>query len=236
MTASPSLTTSSSPLPYLAIFDHDGVLVDSLSFHQEAWRELGRRTGLPLTPEFIHATFGMTNPMIFRKLLGDAITDEEIARYGAIKEECYRDAARGKITLMDGVRPLLDALTARGVLLAIGSSGVRANLDLTVESCGLVGRFATISSLEDISRGKPDPEVFLVAARKAGVEPVRAVVFEDAPVGVEAARAAGMLAVGVACTHPTERLAEAGADQVVANLIDFDVDELIERLQERSRR
>ena len=96
---------------YLAIFDHDGVLVDSLALHQMAWVELGRRTGLAFTPEFIHETFGMTNPSIFRLLLGDAITDAEIGRYSDQKEECYRDVARGRIHLMDGVREVLDALT-----------------------------------------------------------------------------------------------------------------------------
>ena len=125
--------------PYLAIFDHDGVLVDSLAFHQDAWVELGRRTGLALTAEFIHETFGMTNPSIFRKLLGDALDPVETQRYSDLKEVCYREMARGKIALMAGVRELLDDLTAAGVLLAIGSSGVRPNLDLTVESCGLIG-------------------------------------------------------------------------------------------------
>src|SRR3954467_6626315 len=111
---------------------------------------------------------------------------------------------------MEGVAELLDALTAAGVLLAIGSSAVRPNLDMTVESCGLAGRFAAIASLEDIQRGKPDPQVFLVAARKAGVEPKHAVVFEDAPVGIQAAKAAGMRAVGVTTTHPADGLWKAG--------------------------
>ena len=115
---------------------------------------------------------------------------------------CYRDVARGKIVLMDGVREVLDALTARGVKLAIGSSGVLPNLELTVTECGLDGRFAAIASLEDITRGKPDPQVFLVAAAKAGGDPSRSVVFEDAPVGIQAAKAAGMYAVGVTTTHP----------------------------------
>jgi HAD superfamily hydrolase (TIGR01509 family) len=216
---------------YLAIFDHDGVLVDSLELHQDAWVELGRRTGLSFTPEFIHATFGMTNPSIFRRLLGDALTDEEIHRYSDLKEECYRDVARGKIVLMDGVREVLDALTARGVLLAIGSSGVRANLELTVAECGLDGRFAAIASLEDITRGKPDPQVFLVAAAKAGVDPSRSVVFEDAPVGIQAAKAAGMYAVGLTTTRPAIDLLEAGADQVVNNLIGYDIPRLLRDLQ-----
>ncbi|MHB1558544.1 MAG: HAD family hydrolase [Isosphaeraceae bacterium] len=219
---------------YLAIFDHDGVLVDSLEPHQRAWHEMGRRTGLPFTPEFIHATFGMTNPSIFRRLLGDAITDDEIRRYSDMKEECYRDVSRGRISLMDGVREVLDALTAHGILLAIGSSGVRPNLELTVEECGLLGRFATIASLEDITRGKPDPEVFLVAASRAGADPSRSVVFEDAPVGIQAARAAGMYAVGVMTTVSAEALRQAGADEVVPNLVGYDVPALIGRLTARA--
>ncbi|HEV3122738.1 MAG TPA: HAD family phosphatase [Isosphaeraceae bacterium] len=216
----------------LAIFDHDGVLVDSLDFHQQAWLELGRREGLSITPEFIHETFGMTNPMILRKLLGDAPTDSQIAGYGDLKEVCYRDVARGRITLMPGVRALLDALSTAGVLLAIGSSGPRANLELTVEACGLTGRFATIVSLEDITRGKPDPEVFLIAARRTGVIPARSAVFEDAPVGIQAAKAAGMLAVGVTTTHPRETLAAAGADQVVEHLDRFDWESLVRTLRD----
>jgi HAD superfamily hydrolase (TIGR01509 family) len=219
--------------PFLAIFDHDGVLVDSLAFHQEAWNELGRRTGLPLTPEFIHETFGMTNPSIFKRLLGEGVSADDMQRYGDIKEVCYRDGARGKICLMDGVRELLDNLTTRGFRLAIGSSGVLPNLELTVTECRLDGRFAAIASLEDISRGKPDPEVFLVAARKSGVSPERSVVFEDAPVGIQAAKAAGMLAVGVTTTQPARALWDAGADQVVDHLANYDVDALVERLKAR---
>jgi HAD superfamily hydrolase (TIGR01509 family) len=214
----------------LAIFDHDGVLVDSLEFHQSAWLELGRQTGLPVTPEFIHETFGMTNPSILRLLLGESVAAKELERYGDLKESCYRDVARGRITLIDGARELLDALTASGVRLAIGSSGPRANLELTVESCGLPGRFAAIVSLEDIERGKPDPQVFQVAARRAGVEPRRAVVFEDAPVGIQAARAAGMRAVGLTTTHPAQALWDAGADEVVTSLSGYDVAALLRHL------
>jgi beta-phosphoglucomutase len=219
---------------YLAIFDHDGVLVDSLECHQQAWFELERRTKLGLTPEFIHATFGMTNPSIFRRLRGEAITEDEIRRYSDLKEECYRDVARGRIVLLDGMRPVLDALTTRGVKLAIGSSGPRANLELTVSECGLDGRFAAIASLEDITHGKPDPQIFLVAAAKSGVAPGRSVVFEDAPVGIQAAKAAGMYAVGLTTTVPAGALEAAGADEVVANLVGYDVDRLLEQLESRA--
>ncbi|MDX2036058.1 MAG: HAD family phosphatase [Isosphaeraceae bacterium] len=219
--------------PLLAIFDHDGVLVDSLEFHQAAWVELGRRAGLPITPAFIKETFGMTNPSIFQRLLGPAVEPEKMEEFGRLKEECYRDSARGRITLMDGVRELLDALTASGVALAIGSSGVRPNLELTIESCSLPGRFVAIASLEDISRGKPDPEVFLVAAKKAGVDPRRCVVFEDATFGIEAAKAAGMHAVGVTTTNPADVLFSAGADEVVTSLAGYDTAALVQLLRNR---
>jgi HAD superfamily hydrolase (TIGR01509 family) len=189
---------------------------------------------LAFTPEFIRKTFGMTSPSIFRRLLGDSLSDAEICRYADQKGECYRDVARGRIHLMDGVREVLDALSARGVLLAIGSSGVRLNLELTVHECGLDGRFAAIASLEDITRGKPDPQVFLVAAAKAGVAPSRSMVFEDAPVGIQAAKAAGMYAVGLTITRPTADLLEAGADQVVDNLVGYDVPRLLRALEDRA--
>ncbi len=218
-------------VPLLAIFDHDGVLVDSLEHHQAAWVELGRRTGLPITDAFIKETFGMTNPSIFERLLGPGTDPATLENYGTQKETCYRDSARGKIVLLPGIQALLDGLTERGVRLAIGSSGVLPNLELTIDSCGLSGRFAAIASLEDISRGKPDPEVFLVAAKKAGVDPRRAVVFEDATFGIVAAKAAGMRAVGVTTTNPAHLLHEAGADEVVETFVGYDVEALIDRLR-----
>jgi HAD superfamily hydrolase (TIGR01509 family) len=218
----------------LAIFDHDGVLVDSFELHVDSWLELARRTGLPITRGFLHETFGMTNPAIFGRLLGRELPAEQLAAYAELKESCYRERARDRLTLMPGVRDLLDALTERDARLAIGSSGPLANLELTVEVCGLSGRFAAIASLEDVSRGKPDPQVFLVAARKAGCRPERAVVFEDAIVGVQAARAAGMLAVGVGSSRPLDELIAAGADVAVPDLVGFPAAAWVDRLRERA--
>jgi HAD superfamily hydrolase (TIGR01509 family) len=175
----------------------------------------------------------MTNPSSLRLLAGEAMSEAEMAGHSAHKEVCYREIAVGNIALMDGVRQVLDALTDRGVRLAIGSSGVRANLDLTVRECGLDGRFAAIAALEDITRGKPDPQVFLVAAARSGVEPARSIVFEDAPIGIQAAKAAGMYAVGLTTSHPARALWDAGADEVVENLVGYDVPGLIGRIKGR---
>ncbi|WP_435009745.1 HAD family hydrolase [Tundrisphaera lichenicola] len=213
-------------LPLLAIFDHDGVLVDSLDLHQRAWVEMGRRGGLPITAEFVRETFGMTNPAMFRRLLGDSLPEDELDRHSETKESIYRDLARGQITLMAGVRDLLGRLKASRYRLAVGTSGIRPNIDLTIETCGLEGVFDAIASAYDITRSKPDPEVFLVAARKAGIPPEQSVVFEDAVVGIQAAKAAGMKAVGVTTHHPAASLFEGGADLVVDHLDGFDVEGL----------
>lgn len=219
----------------LAIFDHDGVLVDTLKLHQDSWVEMGRETGAPITAEIVLKTFGMTNAMILRMLLGDSLADAEVLAHSDRKEAKYRDLARGRIALMDGVRPFLDAMAAAGALLAIGSSGVRKNLELTVEECGLHGRFATIVAGEDVTRGKPDPQVFLLAAGRSGVAPAESIVFEDAPVGIRAAKAAGMLAVGVTSSHDEASLREAGADVVVPDLSHCDPRELLARLGQSGR-
>ena len=97
----------------------------------------------------------------------------------------------------------------------------------------LLDYFDADVSGRDFAHGKPDPEIFLVAAAKAGVPPERAVVFEDAPVGIQAAKAAGMLAVGVTTTHPAAALDGAGADEVVTHLGGYDVGALLARLEER---
>lgn len=220
----------------LAIFDHDGVLVDTLEFHQEAWLELGRQCDLPITAQFIHETFGMTNPSIFRKLLGEEeFARADIEKYAQIKESCYRDLAQGKIVLMPGIQTLLDRLTDAGVRLAIGSSGVLPNLHMTVDACGLQGRFTAIASLEDIERGKPDPQVFLVAAAKSRSRPARSVVFEDALVGIQAAKAAGMYAVAVTSSHSADSLWSAGADEVHDRLDAFDIPGFLHKMNSETR-
>ncbi|WZO97223.1 HAD family phosphatase [Isosphaeraceae bacterium EP7] len=226
----PDSSSNTNASPPLAIFDHDGVLVDSLAMHQDAWVEMGQRCGLPVSAELIHETFGMTNPSIFSRIFGEERPADELAQYSDIKEECYRSVAQGRVVLMDGVRELLDRLLAAGFRLAIGSSAVRANLELTVEACGLQGYFSSIASVEDVRRGKPDPEIFLVAAKKAGLDPRRSVVFEDALVGIQAAKSAGSWAVGVGTTTSLAALLAAGADEAVPNLIGYDVNALACRL------
>jgi HAD superfamily hydrolase (TIGR01509 family) len=217
----------------LAIFDHDGVLVDSLELHSKAWVEFGVRQNLPIDNDFVRDTFGLTNFTIFERLYGRELPRDEAIALGELKESCYRDMARGTIELMAGVHDLINCLASHSFQLAIGSSATLPNLHLTVEECGLAGRFKSIVGLEDVRQGKPDPEVFLKAAERAGVAPRNCVVFEDAVFGIQAAKAAGMHAVGVGTTNPLAVLTQAGADEVVQTLEDYPVARLAEILRNR---
>jgi beta-phosphoglucomutase len=202
------------------IWDVDGTLVDTGELHFRAWVELCEGLGRPFTRDDFAATFGRRNPEIFAYLFGDRYGEGEVSELGFRKEELYRAAARRGVDFLPGVRPLLESLKAEGFRQAIGSSAPRANVELIAEITRSSHLFDAISCAEDTTRGKPDPEVFLVAARKLGVAPARCVVVEDAVAGVEAARNGGMKCVAVSFVghHPEEKLRAAGADLVVPTL------------------
>lgn len=215
------------------IWDMDGTLVDTAELHFQAWAELARELDRPFTRADFAGTFGWRNPEIIPKLWGSHFSEREIADLGERKEVLYRAAAENGVELLPGVRSLLEGLNAAGFRQAIGSSAPRANLDLIVRLTGTRQFFGAVVAMEDTQRGKPDPQVFLVAAEKLGVPPKRCLVVEDAPVGVQAAKAGGMKCIGVTFVghHPEEALRRAGADRVVANLEQVavaDVDRLLQ--------
>jgi beta-phosphoglucomutase len=208
------------PNGYAAIWDVDGTLVDTAELHYQAWQELTRQLHLLFTRADFAATFGWRNPEIIRQLYGNQYTEAEINELGHRKEELYRTAARQGVDLLPGVRALLDGLRSAGFKQAVGSSAPRANLDLILQLTQTESYFDAIVSAEETQRGKPDPQVFQVAAAKLGVEPARCVVLEDAVAGVQAARAGGMkcIAVNFVGHHPEAKLRQAGADLVVKTL------------------
>lgn len=218
-----------------AIWDMDGTLVDTAELHFAAWTEVCRERGLPFTRADFVATFGWRNPEILRKLFGNQLTDADANALAERKEELYREAARRiGIEPLPGVRELLTGLRHEGIRQAVGSSAPRKNLDLILEVAGLAEFFEALSSMEDTTRGKPDPEVFLIAAQRLGLEPKNCLVLEDAIVGVQAARAGGMkcIAVSFAGHHPAEKLRNAGANLVVGNLKDVPANRVLELLTE----
>ena len=201
------------------IWDVDGTLVDTAEMHFRAWEELCAELGRPFTRADFAATFGRRNPEIFQYLFGDRLASR-VDELGFHKEELYRAAARQGVELLPGARALLEGLHASGFKQAIGSSAPLANVELILQITHSAQFFDAISSAEDTQRGKPDPQVFEVAARKLRVPPAKCVVMEDAVAGVEAAKAGGMKCIAVSFVghHPEEKLRAAGADLVVPTL------------------
>jgi beta-phosphoglucomutase family hydrolase len=216
------------PLPPLgALFDWDGVVIDSHDAHEASWHLLAAELGTVLPAGFFKATFGMRNDRIIPEFTnwaapGDTAT---ITSLGNRKEALYRDILRRDgISPLPGIRELLEALHAADIPCAVGSSTERANIDLIIEVTGLARFFKAIAASEDVSRGKPAPDVFLCAASRIGVNPADCFVIEDAHAGIAAAKAAGCRAIAVATTHPITSFPEA--DLAVACLTELSLDRI----------
>ena len=211
------------------IWDVDGTLVDTAAHHFAAWQRFAQEIGGTYTRADFAATFGMRNPEILRKLFDPNADDALCAKWGEQKENHYRKSVRDEGTqLLPGVARLLTAFAERGWPQAVGSSAPTGNLDLLLSVTGTRHYFGAVVTGDDVSRGKPDPEVFLTAAAKLGATPTRCVVFEDAVAGVEAAKAGGMKCIAVTFVkhHPADKLRAAGADVVVASLDEVTVEQI----------
>jgi beta-phosphoglucomutase len=218
------------------IWDVDGTLVDTAEHHFQAWQRVASERGFPFTRADFAATFGKRNSDIVRQLFNPHASDDECRLWAEQKENYYRDAIRKSgVALLPGVAGLLAAFAQQQWLQAIGSSAPRENLELVLSLTKTRPYFRAIVSGDEVRRGKPDPEVFLTAADKLGVHPQRCVVIEDAPSGVEAAKAGGMRCVGVtfAGHHPAEKLLAAGADLVVPTLELLNPEQFISLVKEK---
>lgn len=180
------------------LWDMDGTLVDSAEYHWQAWRDTMLSEGSPITYEQFRVTFGQRNDCILRQWLGEKATAELIQRIGDAKEALYRQHVRQQgISALPGALQWLHKLHRKGWKQAIASAAPRANIETILNVLAVGECFEEMVSAEDVHRGKPDPEVFLVASSKLRVAPEHCIVVEDAEHGVEAARAAGMKSIGV---------------------------------------
>lgn len=225
-----STAMSTTASNYAAIWDVDGTLVDTAGLHFAAWCQFAAEINRPFTRHDFAATFGQRNPEIIRALFDPNASDERCREWGERKEIHYRQAAAAQgIQLLPGVAELLTQLSDHGWRQALGSSAPRKNLELLVQLTNIERFISAIVCGDDVQRGKPDPEVFLLAANRLGIPSDRCVVLEDAVAGVEAAKAAQMACVAVAFVghHPAEKLRKAGADLIVKSLAEVDAAQLV---------
>lgn len=210
---------------FAAIFDWDGVVIDSSIQHEKSWELLAAELGRSLPAGHFKRGFGKKNQLIIPEILNWSHDPEEIRRLGDRKEELYRELVRqGGMTTLPGASELLAALRSCGIPRAVASSTPRANLDAIFASTGLNEFFDAVVCAEDVVNGKPAPDVFLKAAALLSAPPQRCVVLEDALFGIEAAQRAGMKVIAVATTNPLELLCHA--DRAVESLEEVSVKDL----------
>ena len=193
------------------IFDVDGVLVDSYGAHFESWVALARETGTEMTEQQFRSNFGRTTREIIAETWPEAsLLDEgQLHSLDLRKEALYRKILRREFPVMDGAVELIDALQNVGYLLALGSSGPPENVAAALDGLDRTNAINAVVTGEDVRCGKPDPQVFLVAAQRLGVGPEACAVVEDAPAGVTAANRAGMVSIGLVGTVSQEDLSDA---------------------------
>jgi beta-phosphoglucomutase len=210
------------------LFDLDGTLIDSMPHHQSAWVVWHARHGLTIDNDsFFTSTAGRSNDEILTDML-PAASAAEIAVLVDEKEMLYREFAAPSLALIAGAKDFVQRARAAGLRLAVCTASTPKNMALAFQRFGIDEWVETVVSPADMSsepgasarlRGKPHPDIFLEAARRLGIAPEHCVVFEDAPLGVEGARRAGMLAVALTTTLPGSAFAEF--DNLLSIAADF---------------
>ena len=183
------------------ILDMDGVIVDSNPVHRTAWSIYNRRFGIETDEAMQQRMYGKRNDEIVRDFLGSGLPESEVREHGAAKERLYRELMAGAMpgALVPGLRDFLErhAGTPKGV----ATNAEPENVDFILDTAGLRRYFQVIVDGHQVRNPKPDPEIFLTAARRLGVAACDCIVFEDSLPGLEAARNAGMRTVGLTTTH-----------------------------------
>ena len=211
------------------IFDLDGVITDTAKFHYQAWKALADSLGIPIDETFNETLKGINRMDSLDRILvhghrENAFTPAEKEALAQQKNDHYVQLLEHLTTedVLPGVVPLLQQAQARHIPCAVASASKDAPLIL--EKLGVRAYFATIVDPDSLSKGKPDPEIFLAAADSIGVLPQNAIGFEDAQSGIDGLKAAGIYAVGLSASQPL-----IGADMQVSEMTELSVDALLNR-------
>ncbi|MCL0094825.1 nucleoside-diphosphate kinase, partial [Dehalococcoidales bacterium] len=209
------------------IWDMDGVIADTAPYHLNAWQQVFQKRGVNFTEEDFRRNFGQRNDTIIRNTLGEETPQSEIDAIAREKERNFRQLVRQNIKPFPGAIKLIKLLKKHSFKMALASSAPIENIRLVIKGLGINNYFQSIICGGDVTKGKPSPQGFLLAAQRLGVEPKNCIVIEDAIAGITAAKRAGMYCLAITNTHPRQSLAEA--DLIVDTLEEVRVSDL-ERL------
>lgn len=190
------------------IFDMDGTLVNNMNFHQRAWIDFLKTYNVNITEEEFHEKNHGTITEVVPRFFSKKLSFEEIVRLGQEKEQLYRDLYRPHLKPIDGLIDFLDKLKEANTRIGLATAGDVPNIDFTIDGLGIRHYFSTITGSEEVKRGKPDPEVYLVTASKMNIDPANCLVVEDTISGIKAGLAAGMQVMAVTTTVKREVLTQ----------------------------
>jgi beta-phosphoglucomutase len=207
------------------LFDMNGVIVDDMPFHERAWMALAARHGRTLTPdEFRREMSGRRNRDNIRHIFGEALSDWQVHAYQLEKEEAYREAYRPLRAPLPGLVPFLVEARAAGLRIAVATSAPKDNIDFVLDGLDLRRQFDVVVGEAEVTRSKPDPEIYLTAASRLGVGSSGCIVFEDSLAGIASGLAGGMPVVGVTTTHTADELRDCAL--VIADFRDLTIAEI----------
>ena len=190
------------------LFDMDGVVVDNLPYHVDAWLLFCERKNIPLTREvFYRELNGMNSKDTFEWFFQREMSRAEVEVLEEEKELIYREFYRDHIKPAPGLLEFLKRLRAQGIKTALATSAGPGNIDFIVDGLGIREQFDAIIGGAEVQKGKPDPEIYLKAADLVGINPSSCWVIEDSLQGIAAGQAAGMRVVGISTSHTAAELA-----------------------------
>ncbi len=200
------------------VFDIDGTIIDSMPSHNRSWEVFLARHGRAFDDrDFFHRTAGRTGSELMRELFGP-MSDTRALELVQEKEIVYREIFGPAFREVAGFTAFARAAHAAGIALGCATAGDAGNIAFALDYLGMDGFFAAVAGGHEVAHGKPAPELFLLAATRMNVDPDDCVVFEDAPLGIEGARRAGMLAVALTTSTTAQELA---GPHVLAAMADY---------------
>ncbi len=204
------------------IFDMDGTMIDSMPTHKAAWIEFARRHGIQMDlPQMMRRTTGRTGTECMGELFGRVMTDPEALPFVHEKEIIYRELYTPIFSEVEGFKAFMDMALQQGLAVGVGTAGDTGNVHFAFSHLRLDPEPTVVIRGDMGLAGKPEPAIFLEAAKRLGFAPSECVVFEDAPFGIEAARRAGMRAVAITTTHSAAELAGEHVIAIAPNYIDL---------------
>jgi beta-phosphoglucomutase family hydrolase len=216
------------------IFDMDGTVVDNMRVHNQTWQLVLADEGVRIDiDDFNRQTTGKKTPEILRLYLGEKATSDEIARISEKKEDIYRQVFRPYLRAIAGLPGFLEETRRLHIPVGLATSAGKINIEYTLSGTGLKPYFDVLVGGEEVLQGKPDPEIFLLAAQRLGVLPQHCLVFEDALLGVEAACRAGMQAVAITTTIPArDFVGVCPVIEIASDFLDLHPDQFIRLLNQ----